>query len=49
MTTMATTTSSFEASGVIGNNLYTFYNCVVLDWDNADGTIDSTITYTVTQ
>ena len=48
-TVLATTTSSFESSGVIGQSLYSFYHCVVLDWDDADGTIDSTITYTVTQ
>ena len=48
-TVLATTTSSFESSGVIGQSIYSFHHCVVLDWDDADGTIDSTITYTVTQ
>ena len=48
-TALATTTSSFESSGVKGQSLYTFHHCVILDWDDADGTIDSTITYTVTQ
>ena len=48
-TVLATTTPSFESSGVIGQSIYSFHHCVVLDWDDADGTIDSTITYTVTQ
>ena len=48
-TTLATTTSSFESSGNAGNTLYNFYHCVLLDWDDPDGTIDSTITYTVSQ
>ena len=41
-TTLATTTASFEPSGLAGNNLYNFHHCVTVDWDDADGTIDST-------
>ena len=48
-TALATTTAQWEPSGTVGNNLYTFYHCLLLDWDDADGTIDSTITYTVSQ
>ncbi len=48
-TALATTTSQWEAAGPVGNNVYTFRHCVVLDWDDADGSIDSTITYTVSQ
>ncbi len=48
-TTLTTTTAQWEASGTLGNTLYTFYHCVILDWDDADGSIDSTITYTVSQ
>ena len=48
-TALATTTASFEASGTQGNSLYNFYHCVLIDWDDSDGTIDSTITYTVSQ
>ena len=48
-TALATTTASFESSGNVGNTLYNFYHCILLDWDDVDGSIDSTITYTVTQ
>ena len=48
-TAMATTSATWEPSGTVWNNLYTFYHCVIIDWDDTDGTIDSTITYTVTQ
>ena len=48
-TALATTTSEWEATGAVGNNIYSFYHCVQLDWDDADGSIDSTITYTVSQ
>ena len=48
-TAVTTTATSWEPAGPLGNTLYTFHHCVLLDWDDADGTIDSTITYTVSQ
>ena len=46
-TALATTTASFEASGTQGATDYLFYHCVIVDWDDSYGTIDSNITYTV--
>ena len=45
-----TTPAVWEGSGLIGaNQVYTHYHCVLVDWDDSDGTIDSTITRTVQQ
>ena len=49
-TALTTTASPFEPSGGVGDNqVYTYHHCVLVDWDDDDGTIDSTITYTVQQ
>ena len=41
--------SPFESGGVTGIAAYVHRHCVLVDWNDADGTIDSTITYSVTQ
>ena len=47
---LPTTPGPFESSGSEGSNqVYNHHHCVVIDWDDNDGTIDSTITYTVSQ
>ena len=48
-TPLTTTSATFEPSGALGRRDYPFYNCVVLDWSDPDGTINSMITYTVSQ
>ncbi len=48
-TQLPTTPAPFEPGGPTGINVYNFWHCVRLDWDDGDGTIDSTITYTVSQ
>ena len=49
-TALTTAASPFEPSGGAGDNqVYTYHHCVLVDWDDDDGTIDSTITYTVQQ
>ena len=48
-TQLPTTPAPFEPAGPTGINVYNFWHCVRLDWDDGDGTIDSTITYTVSQ
>ena len=49
-TTLSTVAVLWESSGPEGGNqAYTHHHCVLLDWDDDDGTIDSTITYTVSQ
>ena len=49
-TALTTTATDFESAGTQGNNqVYTQHHCVILDWDDGDGTIDSTITYTASQ
>ena len=49
-TTLTTVPVLWESSGPEGDDQgYTHHHCVLLDWDDDDGTIDSTITYTVSQ
>ena len=40
---------TWESSGARGNTGATHYQCAVVDWDDADGTIDSTMQYSVSQ
>ena len=40
---------TWESSGSRGNTFATHYQCAVVDWDDADGTIDTTIQYSVSQ
>ena len=46
---VGTTTTQFEPSGTSGINPYTFSHCAIIDWDDSDGSIDSTITYSASQ
>ena len=49
-TAVPSTPTLWEGAGLIGaNQLYTHSHCVLVDWDDADGTIGSTITRTVQQ
>ena len=40
---------TWENSRKKGNIIGTHYHCVMVDWDDDDGTIDSTISYSVSQ
>ena len=39
----------FESAGKKGNTKTVHYHCVLVDWDDDDGTIDSTLSYSVSQ
>lgn len=40
---------TWESNGKKGNNSSTHYHCVVVDWDDDDGSINSTFSYSVSQ
>lgn len=40
---------TWESNGKKGNNSFTHYQCVIVDWDDDDGSIDSTFSYSVSQ
>ncbi len=48
-TALPTSPSPFEPSGVAGVNAYTHRYCARVDWDDSDGSINSTFTYSVSQ
>ena len=48
-TALTATPTSFESAGTTGTSLYDFHHCVLVDWDDDDGTIDSKVIYTVQQ
>ena len=48
-TTLSTSTSPFESAGTGGINPYTFRHCVLINWNDRQGTIDSALEYAVTQ
>ncbi len=48
-TALTTLATAWKTSIGAGNNTYTHYYCLRVDWDDDPGTFSSTVTYTVTQ